>query len=248
MRNLFPLAATVAATLLFPPCAAFAQTAHNFRLPVYTRGSLTAGGRVWTVGSPEMIAASNVVGVSPSRDYKHLLIVRQTRTLTPATTSRKPDDNAPGELSVSWWNVKTRRSRELWRCDLKPGEFGDLWLGDWFAESNTVALRFIKGKEYRLLLLKPAIGEAKEVVLPPTDYSGPRSSPTQNYAALVDPAGSCEKEIHFFDATGKIGDAIALPGTVYFQGWSDDGAAFLGSHTTENADGTTRNQWYAVNP
>lgn len=195
-----------------------------------------------------MIAAPGVTDALLSRDFKHLLIVRQTRVLTPATTPTKQDANAPGELSVTWWNIRTRRERELWRCDLKPGESGHLWLGDWFATSNTVALRFWKGTDLRILLLKPALGEAKEVPLPPTADASPRPSPTQNYAALVDPAGSCEKEIHFFDANGKIGDAIALPGTVWFQGWSDDGTAFLGSARIKEGEDKYRDQWYAVNP
>ena len=250
MRNVFALAiaaVAVAAALSTPP-PAHAQTADRFSFPSHIRGIVRAGGRDWTIGNPEMIASNNVVGVLPSRDFSHLLILRESRALTPATTSRTLDPNAPGELSASWWNVRTRRGREIWRHAMKPGETGSLWLGNWFAKTNAVPIMYIAGDDWYTLILRPYTGEAIEALLPPTAYPLPQPSPTVGYAALVRADGSCEKEIHFVSINGVVGDAIALPAQLYFDGWTTDGTAIRGRQYIYNADDTRTEKWFAVDP
>ncbi len=237
MRLFCRTAAILAVAVLFPMSTAHAQRSYTFPPAPPIRGSLVAGGRVWTVSNPEMVVASGVRSVLPSPDFKHLLIVRQTHTLTGNAMAEKEDKNAPGEITLTWWNVRTRRSREVWRRPVAPGERVGLFTGGWLGKTGVAVFRVADGSDPDLLYVNPTTGQVRNVSLPPRYYDFPHPSPLQPYVGLVGPDGACEGDTRFVDRNGNLGEPIPLPSNIFFSRWSEDGTQFHGVGSAPGPDG-----------
>lgn len=214
------------------------------------RGSLVSGARTWTVGNPEMVLGPGVTHVLPSPDFKHLLIARETRPLTPRTTTQSADKSAPGEITLTWWNVRTRRTREVWRYPISPEQSVGLWMNGWLGKTGSAMFRFVDGKDARVLFVNPVMGQVKETILPSQSYGFLNVSPTQPFAALAGPEGACKGEVRFIGRDGTIGEPIPLPipSKLFFTRWSEDGTWLRGVGNAPGPDGKQVEQWYAVDP
>lgn len=231
MRTCQFIGGAILIAFLLPLFVAHAQRSYTFPSAPPIRGSLVADGRVWTVGTPRMVA-ENVTSVLPSPDFKHLLIAGRSRVLTPSTTVAKEDQNAPGEISLTWWNVRTRRSRQVWRRPIAPGENVGLWASRWLGKTGSAVIRITDGSGVHVWYINPARAQAKEIIIPPKTYDFPNPSPTQPYAALTGPDGACEGEMQFLDRNGEIGQPIPLPSNIFFTRWSEDGTELRGVGST----------------
>lgn len=242
------VAAITVASLLSVPAARAQRSYTLYRNVPTIRGTLVAGGRTWTVGNPEMVLPAGVTHVLPSPDFKHLLIARETRALTPQTTTESTDKNAPGELTLTWWNVRTHRAREVWRRPIAPNESVWLWMNSWFGKTGSAILRFTEGTAVHILFVNPVLGQVKDTVLPPKSNGFLNTSPTQPFAALASADGSCRGEMQFIDRNGILGEPIPLPSNIFFTRWSEDGVQLRGVGSASGPDGKRIEQWYAVDP
>lgn len=195
-----------------------------------------------------MIVGPGVTEILPSADYRYLLVQRETRPLKWDANVLTEDMDAPGEVTLFWWNVRTHRSSSVWRHKLAPGEKVDLQIRGWLGNTKEAILKMWIGDKVNVLFLNPSTGAVREMVIPPKTYDGLSPSPALHFVGLVGADASCDEEIQFIGKEGTISEPIRLPCHIFFTRWSEDGKTYRGIGSITGADGKSVEQWYAVDP
>jgi hypothetical protein len=197
--------------------------------------------------APEFVAGPKITEVRPSLNHDFLLVVRESRPVTPPLAPLKP----PSEVSLILWDMRTRKSTVVWRTAATP-EHNVFVDPKWIPGTSDIALVTVmmfdkdgaNGEvtgQSRILRVDARTAAIKTLATAAQD-----EAVVVGWSQPVVALSSEGKGVRLLRLDSGIGRTFPVPPKVFLSSWYEEGKSLTGMRLEKQADGKYQRTYYLL--